>query len=185
VLRNEINLADPVVKDINFTDKELTPESFGESTILKASRFLRLLKRYHIDMYSVASREKERHLARLMQDRRDVYFDMLDRYHNESVADHVKKIYEKNPIIEHNGRLYQQIDPVFMDPRPEGFVGIRSHFFAPRKYFMGKYFNTFHFNIAFIWALTVICYFILYFDLLGRLLNSNVRRRRRKRQSET
>jgi len=102
---------------------------------------------------------------------------MLNRYHNESVADQVKKIYEKNQIIEYQGRLYQRIDPIFLDPEPRG-IGIRSHFFAPRKYFLGKYIDTFTFNIAFIWFMTAVLYAILYFDLPGKLINSRLFRRR-------
>jgi len=113
-----------------------------------------------------------------MKDRRSVYFSMLDRYHNESVSDQVKKIYEKNQIIEYHGRLYQQIDPIFLDPAPEGFIGIRSHFFAPRKYFLGMYYDTFKFNVGFIWFLTMVLYLVLYYDLLGRLVNSRVFKRK-------
>jgi hypothetical protein len=178
VLKNEIMKADPLVRDISFRPQEWAPEAFSESLIVKATRFLSDLKRHYINQFSIASREKERHLGRLMQERRSLYFSMLDRYHNESVSDQVKKIYEKNQIIEYNGRLYQQIDPVFLDPDPEGFPGIRTHFFAPRKYFMGRYYDTFGFNIAFIWFLTVLFYIILYFDLAGRLVNSRLFSRR-------
>jgi len=177
VLRNEITERQGLVKDIIFREGELTPGRFNESTIVKTSRFLAALKKHYINQFSIASREKERHLAKLMKDRRSLYFSMLDRYHNESVADHVKKIYEKNPIVEYEGRLYQQIDPVFLDPKPSGFIGIRSHFFAPRKYFLGGYYDTYNFNIAFIWFLTILFYIILYNDLLGKLVNSRLFRR--------
>ena len=174
VLKNEIRKADPLVKDISFREEEWDPDNFNESLILKATRFLSALKRYYIKRFSVASREKERHLERLMQERRSLYFSMLDRYHNESVSDNVKKIYEKNQIIEYDGMLYQQIDPVFLDPPAEGFLGIRSHFFAPRKYFLGRYYDTYSFNTSFIWFLTIVMYAVLYFDLLGKLVNSRL-----------
>ncbi len=177
VLRNEIARADHLVKDITFKKGELTPDNFSELTIIKATRFLKVLKRYYIDLFSKASREKERHLGKLMQERRSVYFSMLDNYHNESVSDQVKNIYEKNQIIEDKGRLYQQIDPIFLDPEPEGTIGIRSHFFAPRKYFMGRYYDTFSFNMAFIWFLSALCYIILYFDLVGKIINSGLFRK--------
>jgi hypothetical protein len=160
------------VEDIHFQDSELEPGTFSESTIEKTTRFLFLLKQYYINQFSIASREKERHLGKLMKERRSLYFSMLDRYHNEAVADHVKKIYEKNKIIEYEGRLYQQIDPIFLDPAPEGFLGIRSHFYAPRKYFLGRYYDTFHFNITFIWFLTLVLYIILYYDLVGKVIRA-------------
>ncbi len=178
VLKNEILQWQGAVKDVHFKEKELEPDGFSEATIQKATQFLAAHKRHYINQFSIASREKERRLGRLMKDRRLLYFSMLDQYHNESVSDHVKKIYEKNQIIEDNGRLYQQIDPIFLDPPAVGFIGIRSHFFAPRKYFLGKYYNTFPFNMVFIWFLVVVLYGILYYDLTGRLVNSNLFKRK-------
>jgi len=177
LLRNEIMDAQGLLKDMHFKPQEWEPGAFSESLIAKTSRFLAELKRYYIKQFSAASREKERHLGKLMKERRSLYFSMLDKYHNESVADQVKKIYEKNQIIEYRGRLYQQIDPIFLDPAPEG-IGIRSHFFAPRKYFLGRYYDTYSFNIGFIWFLTLVLYVILYYDLAGRLVNSRIFRRR-------
>ena len=179
VLRNEFNHADPLVRNIQFEEAELVPAGFSETMILKCQRFLSELKKHYLTEFSRANREKERRLNVLMEDRRDLYFSILNDHHNEAVADHVKKIYEKNQIVESDGRLHQQIDPVFMDPPPHG-LGIRSHFYAPRKYFLGRYFGTFGFNMCFIWSLSVILYVILYFDLASRLINNrNFKFRRR------
>jgi len=169
VLANEVEKADPQVKDIHFKPGELSPAKFNEASITKVTRFLKVLNRQYLEAYSMASKEKERLLGKIMEEKREVYFSMLNRYHNESVADRVKKIYEKNQIVEDKGFLHQQIDPVFMDPQPEGWLGIRSHFYAPRKYFMGRYMDTYRFNMGFIWFLTVVFYLFLYFDLLGHL----------------
>ncbi|MCP4312364.1 MAG: ATP-binding cassette domain-containing protein [Bacteroidetes bacterium] len=177
VLWNEIRRADPLVKDISFKEGELMPETFSEAVISKTTRFLNALKQHYINQFSIASKLKERRLAKLMKDRRDLYFSMLDQYHNESVSDHVKKIYEKNQVIESGKRLYQQIDPIFLDPVPEG-LGIRSHFYSPRKYFIGTYFETYKFNLGFIWFLTIVLYLILYFDLSGKIVNSRIFKRK-------
>lgn len=177
VLRNEILRADPLVKDISYKTGELRPESFSEASIAKTTRFLAALKKHYLKQFSIASKRKERMLGKLMEDRREVYFSMLDSYHNEAVSDHVKRIYEKNQIVESNGRLYQQIDPIFMDPEPVG-IGIRSHFYAPRKFFMGRYIDTYTFNIGFIWFLTIVLYLALYFNLASRIVNSRIFRRR-------
>jgi len=171
VLKNELLHWQGAVDDYHFQEHELDPEAITPATLEQATRLLRTLKQHYITNFSTASREKERYLGKLMEDRRNLYFSMLDRYHNESVADQVKKIYEKNQIIEYQGRLYQRIDPIFLDPEPRG-IGIRSHFFAPRKYFLGHYYDTFSFNIAFIWFLTLVLYVVLYYDLVGKLARS-------------
>lgn len=177
VLQNEIARTDPLVKDISYKVGELSPKMFSEATIAKTTRFLLALKKHYLKQFSIANKTKERHLAKLMEDRRDLYFSMLNHHHNEAVADQVKRIFEKNPIIESQGRLYQQIDPVFLDPEPS-WPGIRSHFYAPRKHFLGRYVDTYAFNMGFIWFLTLVLYFVLYFDLAGKLVNSSIFRHR-------
>jgi len=89
------------------------------------------------------------------------------------VSDQVKKIYEKHKIVESDGRLYQQTEPIFLLPETT-----RSHFYAPKKYFMGRYVDTYLFNMVVIWLTTVILYAVLYFDLLRRLIRAPLFTRR-------
>lgn len=178
VLKNELIKGQGSVGDFHIRPGELDPQTISEAGLSKATRLLAALKTHYIEQFSIANREKERYLGKLMSDRRDLYFQWLNRYHNESVADQVKKIYEKNQIVEFKGELYQQIDPIYMDPVPEARIGIRSHFFAPRKYFLGHYYDTYGFNIAFIWFMTLLFYIALYYDLPGKLARSRLFKRR-------
>jgi uncharacterized membrane protein len=61
-------------------------------------------------------------------------------------------------------------DPVYMDPVPEYKYNFRSHFFAPRKHFAGRYYDTFWFNMVIIWILILVLYIMLYFDLLKKVI---------------
>ncbi|MCA1747084.1 MAG: hypothetical protein LC655_05255, partial [Bacteroidales bacterium] len=79
----------------------------------------------------------------------------------------VKKIYEKNKIVESDGRLYQQSDPIFLLPE-----STRAHFYAPAKLLFGKYVDTYWFNIVVIWLGSLILYVVLYYDLLRRLIEA-------------
>ena len=179
VLKNELIKAQGAVGDFHLRPGELESATVSQAELDQASRLLAALKSHYRYEFSVANREKERYLGRLMEDRRDLYFRWLDLYHNEAVADQVKKIYEKNQIVEYRGELYQQIEPIYLDPDPEG-LGIRSHFFAPRKYFLGRYFDTYAFNIVFIWFMTFLLYLVLYYDLLGKLVRSRLFKRRKR-----
>jgi len=106
-----------------------------------------------------------------MENKKDLYYSWLDIYYNESVSDAVRKIYERKKFVEFNSRLIQKIDPVFMDPQPSSVLDFRSHFYAPRKFLFGKYFDTYWFNMSVIWLLTLFLYFTLYYDLLRKLIN--------------
>jgi len=166
------------VGDFHLRPNELNPQSISKAELSKAANLLSALKTHYIAQFSIANREKERYLSKLMSDRRELYFQWLNLYHNESISDQVKKIYEKNQIIEYKGELYQQIDPIYQDPSAEGPIGVRSHFFAPRKNLLGRYYDTYSFNIGFIWFMTILLYLTLYFDLLGKLVRSRLFKRR-------
>jgi ABC transport system ATP-binding/permease protein len=88
---------------------------------------------------------------------------------NENLNNLVKNASELNRCIEKNGKLIQQIDPIFEDPI-ESKLG-RAHFFAPRKYFLVGYFSTYWFNICVIWFMSVILIVTLYFDLFKKVLD--------------
>jgi hypothetical protein len=79
---------------------------------------------------------------------------------------------EKERIIEFEGQLYQQINPIFIDPRPSGPLDYRAHFFAPKKHLLGSDLSTFLFNNIVIWIMTVLLYLTLYFELLRKLINA-------------
>ena len=95
----------------------------------------------------------------------------MDKYHNEAVADQVKKVLEKDRILEYKNELVQQIDPIYKDPVASGRFSFRSHFFAPRKHFMSKMYDTYWFNMVIIWLLSAFFYITLYFELLKKLLS--------------
>jgi ABC-type multidrug transport system ATPase subunit/ABC-type multidrug transport system permease subunit len=168
ILREQDSLNNNTFDASNFDETQFSPE-FSE----QISLFLSDLNDYYLLKFAKANRLKQKKLNEIMKDRRDVYYQMLNKYHNENVADNVKKIYEKNKIIESDGRLYQQTDPIFLLPE-----STRSHFFAPQKYLFGSYVDTYIFNIAFIWLLTVILYIILYFDLLHKLIDAPIFKRK-------
>ena len=93
-----------------------------------------------------------------------------DRYHNEKLQEIVKNVYEKKKIIRYKNRLIQQTDPIFLDADNMGFFGFRSHFYAPRKWFCGRYYDTFSFNIMILWLFSLLFYVTLYYDLLKKLV---------------
>src|SRR5690606_33392438 len=74
-----------------------------------------------------------------------------------------------------NGELIQQINPVYVDPRPSGVLDYRAHFFAPTKNFFGTLIDTFVFNLIVIWGMTLVLYGTLYFELLRKGVESLTR----------
>lgn len=169
VLKNEVLREQDSIDGYEFTGEDFSVEAFDGKFSSTVDDFLNELNDFYLSRYTLVNRKKQKYLDELMEEKRDVYFRLLNKYHNESVADHVKKIYEKNPIVESEGRLYQQIDPIYLYPE-----STRSQFYAPVKLLGGKYFDTYWFNMAFIWFLTILLYGVLYFDLLHKLIDAPV-----------
>jgi hypothetical protein len=90
------------------------------------------------------------------------------KYYNDNLAELLRNSNEINRIIEYKGELFQKVDPIYLDPESKF---IKAHFYAPRKQFLGKYYDTFIVNIFVIWAMTVMFFFVLKFRLLRNLLD--------------
>jgi ABC transport system ATP-binding/permease protein len=166
VLCNEILREQDSLSSFAFTREMFEPERYSDEFSSEINLFLTELNNFYLKQYMVNNRIRQGQLNQIMKERKELYYEMLNRHHNESVADRVKKIYERNKIVESGGRLYQQSDPIYLLPETT-----RSHFYAPVKVLFGKYFDTYWFNIVVIWLGSLILYFVLYFDLLRKLLN--------------
>ena len=136
-------------------------------------------KRYQ-DIYNKAVRAREDLIAR-KESQGDSDYSVTrykNAYSNEKLADLVTNVTEKNRIIEYEGRLIQQVDPVFLDPEPAHIFDYRAHFFAPQKNLLGYLVGTYWFNLLVIWLMTLILYGTLYVELLRRSVNALTMRER-------
>jgi ABC transport system ATP-binding/permease protein len=144
-----------------FAENNTNLASFNSETAVLITKFLEELRAFYLQVFTENDKLKTNRINYLMKNKKDVYFSMLDKHFNESVSDHVRKVWEKNKLVNYRNNLVRMSDPVFLDPPPSN-PGIRSHFFAPRKYFMGKYYDTYAFNISMIWVLTGVLFGVLY-----------------------
>ncbi len=175
LLNNEIRKQEKVTGI--YTDPEYnksTTENISSAIFYSFEFYISQLKNHYQQIFTKFEREKTNRIRYLMKNRKDLYFNMLDKYHNESVSDHVKKIYEKNKIVEYRHSLVRQSDPIFLDPIPGSYLDFRSHFFAPKKHFAGRYFETFWFNISIIWILNLLIYLALYYEWLKKLVSRRI-----------
>lgn len=176
ILRNAIE-EEPFKEGLDKINLEtqLTIEGFDKATEKALDDYVSALKSHYLDIYNLAVRKKE---ALIIYFEGNPEFDYKlneykDRYFNESMSDLVRNINVKDRIIEFKGKLIQQIDPIFNESiYPKHALDYRSHFFAPKKHFVGAWFSTYTFNIMVIWIMTLILYIALYFELFKKLLES-------------
>jgi ABC-type multidrug transport system ATPase subunit len=154
-------------------DHSWTLEKYTPAFDQKLEAYLTAYKKFYQDAYNRAVNEREKRIFERESVKGSSYKlnEFKNRYYNESLADLVTNISVKNRIIEHEGQLFQQINPVFLDPRPDGILDYRTHFFAPKKNLFGTLVDTYWFDIMVIWIMTVILYITLYFELVRKLVN--------------
>lgn len=171
LIKNELAKENILVPNIIFEQlNELDTGKMNAELFNKLKLHLSKLNQYYNREFVIASTQLENMILSYLEKDPELYNRYKDEYTNESVEEHVRKVFEKNKMVEHNNELIQQIDPIYKDPFPRNWLSFRSHFFAPRKYFMGIYIDTYWFNMGFIWFLSVIFYINLYFDLLKKLI---------------
>lgn len=148
-------------------------EQFTPAFNTTLEEFLLAYRRFYQDAYNkaVAYREQEIYKKENAEGSDYKLNDYKNRYYNESLADLVKNVSTKNRILEYKGQLLQQINPVFLDPKPTGLLNYRTHFFAPKKYFLGIEFSTFTFNLLVIWGMALVFYVSLYFEWLRKFVD--------------
>jgi len=166
---NETSFEAPSVTFDKFD--RLSTNTIDEPTVYAIFDYLDRLKSHYSDIYNTQSQKRERMISYLVSNNRELYEAKRRAYHNESLADLATKTFEKNKIVQYGDELVQQYDPVYRDPIPRHLLDFRSHFLAPRKHFLGMYFDTFWFNIVVNWIMTVLLYITLYYESLKKLLD--------------
>ncbi|MTI38731.1 ATP-binding cassette domain-containing protein [Fulvivirga lutimaris] len=175
IIRNNLEI-EPFREGIEELDIDnLTLENYNKEINQQLVDYFTAYKRHYQDVYnkSVATKEK---MVYFFENNAEYEYNLnqaKNEYYNESLADLVMNVAEKDRIIEYDGELIQQINPIYNDPtNPSHFLDYRTHFFAPQKYFMGTYFSTYTFNLIVVWIMTLILYIFLYFEALRKGINA-------------
>ncbi|MBS1558608.1 MAG: ATP-binding cassette domain-containing protein [Bacteroidetes bacterium] len=92
-------------------------------------------------------------------------------YYNESLSDLVKNVSVKERLLEYDGKLIQQINPIFQEIKPTSVVDYRTAFFLPEKNLLGTTVSTYLFNILVIWCMAAVCYLALHREWLRKLVD--------------
>jgi hypothetical protein len=151
----------------------LIPAKFDSATYDQLSKYLESLKRFYVNRYNAADREKEALIFKLTStpEKTAMFNGFREAYHNEAITDLVKNTTETHRIIEKDGKLIQKIYPIYKDPDPDHAIDFDAQFYMPAKHFMNEDIDTFYFNTAVIWFMTLVLAIALYFDILRKIID--------------
>ncbi|MBL7871754.1 MAG: ATP-binding cassette domain-containing protein [Cyclobacteriaceae bacterium] len=189
LLRNEIGFELTKIGKDRFPDLDkLQIGKFDSVVFHKADTFLRTLKQYYTIRLSKATTQKETLIISLTDtpEKMEAYQRMRMEYENENVHKMVMNSNDLTRIVPWKGQLIQKIYPIyFNDHRPSHRLDFTANFYVPTKPFAGRIFDTYYFNIAMIWFLSVVLYMALYYQWLRKLVNGFERYRKyRKKDRE-
>jgi hypothetical protein len=153
-------------------DKTWTLDDFTPEFNSALEDYLGKYKKFYLEAYNAAVSVRERRMYDDENKKGYKLNDLKSRYYNDALADLVKNVKEKNRIIEYNGELLQQVNPVFLDPKPSGTLDYRAHFFAPKKNLFGTMIGTYGFDILVIWVMTALFFVTLYFEVFRKLMET-------------
>ena len=152
---------------------QLVPDKFDSATYKATSLFLRKLKRFYNNRYNKNERKKIELLEAYKRSGigNEQLLELMHKYKNEQVSTIVKNTMDPVRILEYKNRLIRKINPIYQDPEPpKNPFNFRSQYYAPTKYFMGLYIDTYWFNLFIIVCMTALALVALYLDLLRKLI---------------
>ena len=100
---------------------------------------------------------------------RIVLRDMREKYENERIKDLALNTETSQKVIYTQKKLISRFEPGY---RPGNSSAGRAHFYAPYRRLGNSYFDSFRFNIAVIWIVTIVMYILLYFRAINKLVES-------------
>ena len=146
LLRYEVDKENNFNAKIQFKDvQKLCIKDFNNAIAEELLNYLEKIKKYYDKVAIVARKKKDQMIMKLDAKDPALYIGYQNMNHNEAVSDIVKNIYMKQ-VVEYDNRLVFQQDPIFQYPQAKNMFDFRCHFYAPKKQFMGQYFDTFSFK---------------------------------------
>ncbi len=152
----------------NLTLERFTPEVHTATVDL-----IDRLKRHYIQRYNKADQAKDQKVNSLTRtaEKEKEFTQFREDYENEAIASLVKNVEELHRIIETDGKLVQKIYPIYKDPDPDHIVDFDAQFYMPKKHFLNQNIDTFFFNLAVIWSMTLVLSIALYYEILKKVID--------------
>jgi len=165
-----------VNNDIEIIRNELAKEDFSvgeynKEMAAKVSDYLNKYIRRYQKVFNENSEIIEKKKEFLEKQGRDVLQEK-NEYYNESLADLVTNVAARNRLLEYDGQIIQQINPVYQTPATENPLNYRAAFFFPEKNLLGMTVSTFFFDLLVIWSMSGMAYILLYFEVFRKLISA-------------
>lgn len=141
-------------------------KAFGEQLDQYLETYRTKYKKVFVDKDNLIDKKKS-----LLESKGVNVTERKNAHYNDALADLVRNIEVKNRLLSHNGKLIQQIDPVYQKAKPTNRFDYRTIFFSQEKNLLGFTVSTYVFNLLVIWAMAFVLYLTLYGETLRKVVN--------------
>ena len=172
VLKNEIskeNVFNPIVQFS--APKNINLAHFNNALLESLEVYLDELNSFY-SLSSMGLVMRKQVLTAEIKNNNPALFSILKaNYYNSNLNEILtNSLVKKKIIVTKENQVMQIVDPIYLNPL-KSFINIRTHFYAPNKYFFNTLISTFWFNIIIIWAYVLILFVILYYNVLKKILS--------------
>lgn len=172
LLRNEIKRADDYWDGIECKNclTDLSGIHLSESNFKEIDRFINAIR-----SDAIITHNKHRDIIQARIDKMGIeeFRALQNSYANDAIMKIVTNHAESDKLIIAGNQIYRNDNPIYDLPKDEAFFD--THYYAPYKYIFGYQVETYTANLLFLWAISLITYIALYFDLLKKLIDGGQR----------
>lgn len=158
---------------IVFACKDSLESGFFSSRIaLCLNDYYGLLQKHYVSLASVA-REKHDGIDQQFAQKlggQEPYTQFRQQQQNEAIDKLVRNADAGTRLQMLHGELIRSYEPIYNLPENGSFPSYRTHFYAANKWFLGMRIDTFTFNVAVIWLMTLFLYACLHYEAFRRML---------------
>ncbi|MDP4678768.1 MAG: ABC transporter permease, partial [Cyclobacteriaceae bacterium] len=157
------------------TMDSLYADKIDQSVLDNTKKFIRIFRKIYNDDSKNAGKAKDEKIANLIATTEGniAYTKLKNDNENKNVVFYLKNKAAENRILNTGDELIRKIDPIYLNPQPDGILDFRTHFYSPQKHFAGSYFDTLYFNIVIIWLMSITLIFTLYFDVMRKIVTGS------------
>lgn len=163
------NVPSSKFEDIN----NLNVSAFNKEVYESTETFMAILVKIYNKKSKAALKSKNSLLKEMTNSEEKLaeFNTLKNSNENETIAFFLKNTAVDRRIVNINNELVQKIYPIYKIPSSNHAMDFRTHFYAPVKYFGGKFYDTLSFNVVIIWLMSIILMFTLYFDVFRKIVN--------------
>lgn len=147
----------------------LRPDKFTKDTYVKADKYLDSLRRYFMNRYKIALSVKNHIYDSLLSALgKEGRLSLEENNRNKKLESLTLNLESPDMTMITPEKVIRKFKPGYMKATSKSG---RAHFFAPSKTIGHKEIDTYWFNIALVWAVSILLYLALYFNLFRKLID--------------